>query len=33
MVSRVMKDLEDKGYIESQADGSTLIRNSSRTLL
>jgi CRP-like cAMP-binding protein len=33
MVSRVMKDLEDKGYIESQADGAILIRNSSRTLL
>ncbi len=33
MVSRVMKDLEDKGYIESQEDGSILIRNSSHTLL
>ncbi len=33
MVSRVMKDLEDKGYIESQVDGSILIRNSDRTLL
>ena len=33
MVSRVMKDLEVKGYIESQADGSILIRNSSHTLL
>jgi CRP/FNR family transcriptional regulator, cyclic AMP receptor protein len=33
MVSRVMKDLEDKGYIETQADGAILIRNSSRTLL
>jgi hypothetical protein len=29
----VMKDLEDKGYIESQEDGSILIRNSSHTLL
>jgi hypothetical protein len=25
--------LEDKGYIESQVDGSILIRNSDRTLL
>lgn len=33
MVSRVMKDLEDKGYIESQEDGSILIRNSKHTLL
>ena len=33
MVSRVMKDLEDKGYIETQEDGSILIRNSSHTLL
>ena len=33
MVSRVMKDLEDKGYIESQEDGSILIRNSNHTLL
>jgi CRP/FNR family transcriptional regulator, cyclic AMP receptor protein len=28
MVSRVMKDLEDKGYIESREDGSTWIQNS-----
>jgi CRP/FNR family transcriptional regulator, cyclic AMP receptor protein len=27
MVSRVMKDLEDKGYIESQDDGSLFIRD------
>jgi CRP/FNR family transcriptional regulator, cyclic AMP receptor protein len=33
MVSRVMKDLEDKGYIECLADGSTVIRNTSHTLL
>lgn len=32
MVSRVMKDLEEKRYIETQEDGSILIRNSSRTL-
>ncbi len=33
MVSRVMKDLEDKSYIQSKEDGSTLILSSSRTLL
>ena len=32
MVSRVMKDLEDKGYIESRADGSTWIRNNNPVL-
>ncbi|MEY4296018.1 MAG: hypothetical protein RLY82_1706 [Pseudomonadota bacterium] len=33
MVSRVMKDLEDKGYIESQEDGSIFIRDTSHTFL
>jgi CRP/FNR family transcriptional regulator, cyclic AMP receptor protein len=32
MVSRVMKDLEDKHYIEAQADGSTLILKSNHAL-
>jgi CRP-like cAMP-binding protein len=32
MVSRVMKDLEDKKYIASQEDGSIFILKSSHTL-
>jgi CRP-like cAMP-binding protein len=32
MVSRVMKDLEDKKFIQSQVDGSTLILQSTHTL-
>ena len=27
MVSRVMKDLEDRGFIEMTEDGSTIIKN------
>ncbi len=32
MVSRVMKDLEDRGFIEAQADGSTLVKERLSTL-
>jgi uncharacterized membrane protein len=32
MVSRVMKDLENRGFIESLPDGSTLLRTHLQTL-
>jgi len=32
MVSRVMKDLEDRGFIEAQEDGSTLVKDRLSTL-
>jgi CRP-like cAMP-binding protein len=32
MVSRVMKDLEDRGFIETRADGSMLIKDRLTTL-
>lgn len=32
MVSRVMKDLEDRGFIELRADGSTLVKDRLTTL-
>jgi hypothetical protein len=32
MVSRVMKDLEDRGYVETRDDGSMLVRDRLNTL-
>jgi CRP/FNR family cyclic AMP-dependent transcriptional regulator len=32
MVSRVMKDLEDRGFIETRADGSMLVKDRLTTL-